>query len=477
MNTSLLLQAAYIDGAWLQAQDTVAVDNPATGDIIGHVPNLGTAAAEQAVSAAHAALAPWQNLTAQQRADVLLRWYDLMLKHADELAELMTLEQGKPLSEALGEVKYAASFVQWFAEEGKRVYGDVIPSPSPDKQLLVSKEAIGVVAAITPWNFPLAMITRKAAPELAAGCTMVLKPANETPFSALALAKLAEEAGIPKGVLNVVTGDAVAIGSVLTSHPEVRKLTFTGSTPVGRLLMQQCASTVKKMSLELGGNAPFVVFADADIDKAVQGAVFAKFRNAGQTCVCANRFYIERSVYAEFAEKFAQAVAALQVGNGMDTGVNIGPLINHKAVSKVETLLQDALNKGAQVLTGGKAHALGGNFFEPTVLSDVHADMALVTDEIFGPVAPLIAFDSEDEVIFAANNTIYGLAAYLYSENLSRIMRVSRQLEYGMVGINTSAISNEVVPFGGVKQSGLGREGSKYGIEDFMETKYLCIAV
>ena len=477
MNTSLLLQAAYINGAWVTADDTVAVDNPATGAIIGSVPNLGAAATEQAVAAAHAALAPWQALTAQQRADVLLRWYQLMLEHADDLAALMTLEQGKPLAEALGEVKYAASFVQWFAEEGKRLYGDVIPSPSPDKHLLVSKEAIGVVAAITPWNFPLAMITRKAAPALAAGCTMVLKPANETPFSALALAKLAEQAGIPKGVLNVVTGDAVAIGSVLTSHPEVRKLTFTGSTPVGRLLMQQCAATVKKMSLELGGNAPFIVFDDADLDKAVQGAVFAKFRNAGQTCVCANRFYIHRSVYAEFAQKFAAAVAQLQVGNGMETGVHIGPLINQKAVNKVETLLQDALDKGAQVLTGGKAHALGGNFFEPTVLSDVNADMALVSDEIFGPVAPLIAFDDEAEAIAAANNTIYGLAAYVYSENLSRIMRVSRQLEYGMVGINTSAISNEVVPFGGVKQSGLGREGSKYGIEDFMETKYLCIAV
>ncbi|UOO88281.1 NAD-dependent succinate-semialdehyde dehydrogenase [Vitreoscilla massiliensis] len=477
MNTSLLLQAAYINGEWIAADDSVAVDNPATGAIIGSVPNLGAVATEQAVTAAHAALAPWQALTAQQRADILLRWYQLMLEHADDLAALMTLEQGKPLAEALGEVKYAASFMQWFAEEGKRLYGDVIPSPSPDKQLLVSKEAIGVVAAITPWNFPLAMITRKAAPALAAGCTMVLKPANETPFSALALAKLAEQAGIPAGVLNVVTGDAVAIGSVLTSHPEVRKLTFTGSTPVGRLLMQQCAATVKKMSLELGGNAPFIVFDDADLDKAVQGAVFAKFRNAGQTCVCANRFYIHRSVYAEFAQKFAAAVAQLQVGNGMDAGVNIGPLINQKAVSKVETLLQDALDKGAQVLTGGKAHALGGNFFEPTVLSNVNADMALVSDEIFGPVAPLIAFDDEAEAIVAANNTIYGLAAYVYSENLSRIMRVSRQLEYGMVGINTSAISNEVVPFGGVKQSGLGREGSKYGIEDFIETKYLCVAV
>ena len=477
-DASLLRTAAYINGQWVRTESTFPVNDPATGQELAQVADLGPSHTEQAIQAANAAWPAWRALTHKQRSQILRKWFDLIMAHADDLATIMTAEQGKPLAEARGEIVYGANFVEWYAEEAKRIYGETVPSFNPNSRATVLRQPIGVCAAITPWNFPCAMITRKVAPALAAGCTVLVKPAELTPLSALALAELAERAGMPAGVFNViVSSQSAAVGQVLCSSDTVRHLSFTGSTEVGRILMAQCAPTIKKISLELGGNAPFIVFDDADLDSAVEGAIASKYRNAGQTCVCANRFYIERSVYAEFAQKFAQAVAALQVGNGMDAGVNIGPLINHKAVSKVETLLQDALDKGAQVLTGGKAHALGGNFFEPTVLSDVNADMALVTDEIFGPVAPLIAFDSEDEVIFAANNTIYGLAAYLYSENLSRIMRVSRQLEYGMVGINTSAISNEVVPFGGVKQSGLGREGSKYGIEDFMETKYLCIAV
>ncbi|MFX6799239.1 NAD-dependent succinate-semialdehyde dehydrogenase, partial [Acinetobacter baumannii] len=404
-------------------------------------------------------------------------WHKLVLDHTDELALIMTIEQGKPLAEAKGEVRYAASFIQWFAEEGKRVYGDVIPTVNNQQRFIISKEPVGVVAAITPWNFPIAMITRKAAPALAAGCTVVIKPANETPYCALAIAKLAEKAGIPAGVINVVTGKSQEIGSVFTSHEKVKKLTFTGSTPVGRLLMQQCSSTIKKLALELGGNAPLIVFDDADLDKAVQGAIFAKFRNAGQTCVCANRIYVHDNIYQAFAEKFVQEVQKFKVGNGLEDGVHIGPLINEKAVLKAQQLIDDAVSKGSKIACGGKQHALGQTFYEPSVLTNVDRTMEIVQEEIFGPVAPLIRFTDETDVVAQANDTIFGLAAYVYSENISRLWRVSEQLEYGMVGMNATAISNEVVPFGGVKQSGVGREGSKYGLEEFMTIKYMCLGL
>ncbi len=407
----------------------------------------------------------------------MLAWHKLVLDHTDELALIMTIEQGKPLAEAKGEVRYAASFIQWFAEEGKRIYGDVIPTVNNQQRFIISKEPVGVVAAITPWNFPIAMITRKAAPALAAGCTVVIKPANETPYCALAIAKLAEKAGIPAGVINVVTGKSQEIGSVFTSHEKVKKLTFTGSTPVGRLLMQQCSSTIKKLALELGGNAPLIVFDDADLDKAVQGAIFAKFRNAGQTCVCANRIYVHDNIYQAFAEKFVQEVQKFKVGNGLEDGVQIGPLINEKAVLKAQQLIDDAVSKGAKIACGGKQHALGQTFYEPSVLTNVDRTMEIVQEEIFGPVAPLIRFTDEADVVAQANDTIFGLAAYVYSENISRLWRVSEQLEYGMVGMNATAISNEVVPFGGVKQSGVGREGSKYGLEEFMTIKYMCLGL
>lgn len=476
---ALFRQQAYINGQWRDAdnQETLPVSDPATGQLIGSVPNMATAETQWAIDAAQQALEGWRALPAQQRAQLLRRWFELMLEHQQDLASLMTLEQGKPLAESLGEIRYAASFIEWFAEQAKRTNGDIIPSPSGDKRLMVLKQGIGVCAAITPWNFPAAMITRKAAPALAAGCTLVVKPANETPYSALAMAELAERAGIPAGVFNVVTGNSQAIGAELTRHPQVRKLSFTGSTPVGRLLMRQSSDTIKKVSLELGGNAPFIVFDDADIDAAVEGALIAKYRNAGQTCVCVNRFYVQRGVYPQFAEKFVARVAALQVGNGFEPGVQIGPLINRKARDKVLELLDDALSKGAQVLTGATPHALGGNFFTPTVLGDVQPGSLLLEEEIFGPVAPLVAFDDEAEAIRQANDTIYGLAAYFYTRDAARIWRVSERLEYGMVGINTGLISNEVAPFGGVKQSGLGREGSEYGIEDYLELKYLCQAV
>lgn len=475
----LFQQSAFIDGQWVDAddQDRVLVTNPATDEEIGSIPNMGQAEARQAVESSYCALQAWKALTAQARADLLLAWHKLTLEHADDLARIMTIEQGKPLAEALGEVKYAASFIQWFAEEGKRIYGDVIPTTNAGQRFLVIKEPVGVVAAITPWNFPLAMITRKAAPALAAGCTMVIKPASETPYCALALAKLAEKAGIPAGVINVVTGKSEAIGAVFTAHEKVKKLTFTGSTPVGRLLMQQCAPTVKKLALELGGNAPLIVFEDADLDKAVQGAMLAKYRNAGQTCVCANRIYVHKNVYAAFTEKFVAAVKALKIGNGLDAGVQIGPLINEKAVLKAQKLIDEACSKGAKIACGGQRHALGHSFFEPTILTGVDQSMEIVSEEIFGPVAPLISFETDEEVIEQANATIYGLAAYIYTENISRIFKVSEQLEYGMVGMNSTAISNEVVPFGGVKQSGIGREGSKYGLEEFMTIKYLCLGV
>jgi succinate-semialdehyde dehydrogenase / glutarate-semialdehyde dehydrogenase len=476
---SLFRQQAFINGQWCDASnhETLPVSDPATGQLIGQVPNMAQPEAQHAIACAQQALAGWRSLPAQQRALHLRRWFELMLEHQQDLASLMTQEQGKPLAESLGEIRYAASFVEWFAEQAKRTNGDIIPSPSTDKRLMVIKQGIGVCAAITPWNFPAAMITRKAAPALAAGCTLIVKPANETPYSALAMAELANRAGIPAGVFNVITGNSQIIGAELTSNPLVRKLSFTGSTPVGRVLMRQSADTIKKVSLELGGNAPFIVFKDADIDAAVEGALVAKYRNAGQTCVCANRFYIHRDVYPQFTEKFVARVAALKVGNGFDHDVQIGPLINRKARDKVMELLNDAQNKGAILLTGGHPHPLGGNFFTPTVLGDVQAGSLLLAEEIFGPVAPLVVFDDEAEVLQRANDTIYGLAAYFYTRDAARIWRVSEQLEYGMVGINTGLISNEVAPFGGVKQSGLGREGSTYGIDDYLELKYLCQAV
>ena len=475
-DSNLFRQQALINGEWLDANNGEAIDvtNPANGDKLGSVPKMGADETRAAIDAANRALPAWRALTAKERATILRNWFNLMMEHQDDLARLMTLEQGKPLAEAKGEISYAASFIEWFAEEGKRIYGDTIPGHQADKRLIVIKQPIGVTAAITPWNFPAAMITRKAGPALAAGCTMVLKPASQTPFSALALAELAIRAGVPAGVFNVVTGSAGAVGNELTSNPLVRKLSFTGSTEIGRQLMEQCAKDIKKVSLELGGNAPFIVFDDADIDKAVEGALIAKFRNAGQTCVCVNRFYIHRAVYDQFCDKFVARVAALKVGDGSESDVQIGPLINADAGRKVQSLLDDALSRGATLLTGGKAHPLGGNFFTPTVIGDVQPGSLLLQEEIFGPVAALVKFDDEQQVIEQANNTIYGLASYFYSNDAARIWRVSEQLEYGMVGINTGLISNEVAPFGGVKQSGLGREGSEHGIEDYLEMKYLC---
>ncbi|QPN90347.1 NAD-dependent succinate-semialdehyde dehydrogenase [Proteus vulgaris] len=469
-------EQGYINGLWCNAKnnDTVDVIDPATGTLLGTVPNMGTQEAIMAIDAAQKALPEWRALTAHQRSALLQNWFKLITENKRKLAELMTFEQGKPVAEAEGEITYAASFIEWFAEQGKRTNGEIIPSPSADKRLMVIKQCIGVCAAITPWNFPAAMITRKAAPALAAGCTMVIKPANETPYTALALAELATQAGIPAGVINIVTGDAIKIGEVFTSDNRVRKLSFTGSTGVGRLLMRQCADSVKKVSLELGGNAPFIVFNDADIDKAVEGAMGAKFRNAGQTCVCANRFYIHKDVYQQFSERFVTAVKKLKVGNGFEEGVTIGPLINRKAIEKSQSLLADTLKRGATLLCGGERDKAGENFFQPTVIGNVPADSHILEEEIFGPVAPLVIFENEDEVVHLANNTIYGLAAYFYSENPQRIWRVAENLEYGMVGINTGLISNEVAPFGGIKQSGLGREGSEHGIEDYMEMKYLC---
>ncbi|MBA1243247.1 NADP-dependent succinate-semialdehyde dehydrogenase [Pseudomonas japonica] len=476
-DAQLFRQQAYVDGAWADADSgqTLKVNNPATGEILGSVPKMGKAETRRAIEAADRALPAWRALTAKERAAKLRRWYELMLENQEDLGRLMTLEQGKPLAEAKGEIAYAASFLEWFAEEAKRVYGDVIPGHQPDKRLIVLKQPIGVTAAITPWNFPAAMITRKAGPALAAGCTMVLKPASQTPYSALALAELAERAGIPKGVFNVVTGSAGEVGSELTSNPIVRKLSFTGSTDIGRQLMAECAADIKKVSLELGGNAPFIVFDDADLDKAVEGAMISKYRNNGQTCVCANRIYVQDAVYDVFAEKLKAAVAKLKIGNGLEEGTTTGPMIDEKAVAKVKEHIADALSKGATVLTGG--NQMEGNFFEPTVLLNVPATAAVAKEETFGPLAPLFRFKDEAEVIAAANDTEFGLASYFYARDLSRVFRVAEALEYGMVGINTGLISNEVAPFGGVKASGLGREGSKYGIEDYLEIKYLCLSV
>ncbi len=478
-DAQLFRQQAFIDGAWVDADSgqTIKVNNPATNEILGTVPKMGAAETRRAIEAADKALPAWRALTAKERSNKLRRWFELMIENQDDLGRLMTLEQGKPLAEAKGEIAYAASFIEWFAEEAKRIYGDVIPGHQPDKRLIVLKQPIGVTAAITPWNFPAAMITRKAGPALAAGCTMVLKPASQTPYSALALAELAQRAGIPKGVFSVVTGSAGDIGSELTSNPIVRKLSFTGSTEIGRQLMAECAHDIKKVSLELGGNAPFIVFDDADLDAAVDGAIISKYRNNGQTCVCANRLYIQDSVYDAFVEKLKVAVAKLKIGNGLEDGTTTGPLIDDKAVAKVEEHIADAISKGAKVVSGGKAHSLGGSFFEPTILVDVPKTAAVAKEETFGPLAPLFRFKDEADVITQANDTEFGLASYFYARDLGRVFRVAEALEYGMVGINTGLISNEVAPFGGIKASGLGREGSKYGIEDYLEIKYLCLGV
>jgi succinate-semialdehyde dehydrogenase / glutarate-semialdehyde dehydrogenase len=475
-DSDLFRQQAYIGGRWCDAESgaTIEVNNPATGEILGTVPRMGANETWRAIEAAKDAFSDWSRRPAKERSNLMRRWYDLIMANVDDLGALMTAEQGKPLAEAKGEVAYAASFIEWFAEEAKRVYGDTIPSPWKDRRLVVIKQPIGVCAAITPWNFPAAMIARKAGPALASGCTMLAKPAESTPFSALALAVLAERAGIPAGVLNVLTGEAKEIGGEMTSNPDVRKITFTGSTEVGRLLLKQSADTIKKLSLELGGNAPFVVFDDADLDAAVEGAIVSKYRNAGQTCVCANRLYVQAGVYEAFAEKLVAAVGQLKVGNGFDPDVLQGPLIDFAAVEKVEDHIQDAVAKGGRVLLGGKRHALGQTFFEPTVLSEVTSQMKVAREETFGPLAPLFRFGSDEEGVQMANDTEFGLASYFFSRDIGRAWRAAEALECGMVGINTGLISNEVAPFGGVKQSGLGREGSHYGMDDFLEIKYLC---
>jgi len=473
---SLLRDQCLVDGRWISGERTIAVTNPATGAVIGQVPRLGQSETREAIAAANRAWPAWRARTAHERSALLARWHALILEHQDDLARIMTAEQGKPLAEARGEIGYAASFIQWFAEEAKRVYGETVPAPIASQRIVVVKEPVGVCAAITPWNFPAAMITRKAGPALAAGCVMVLKPASQTPLTALALVALAERAGIPAGVLSVVTGAAGEVGTELATHPLVRKLSFTGSTEVGRHLMQQTAATVKKVSMELGGNAPFIVFDDADLDAAVEGAIVSKFRNAGQTCVCANRLYVHDSVHDAFADKLAAALSALKVGPGDEEGVRIGPLIDEAAVRKVEEHLADATAKGARVLMGGQRHALGRSFFEPTLVVGVTQAMRVAREETFGPMAPIFRFRTEDEVVAMANDTEFGLASYFYARDLGRVWRVAERLEYGMVGVNTGLISNEVAPFGGIKQSGLGREGSRHGIEDYLTIKYINMA-
>ncbi|OWY37967.1 succinate-semialdehyde dehydrogenase I [Xenophilus sp. AP218F] len=474
---SLLRRQCYLDGQWQDADngETIAVNNPATGEIIATVPKMGRAEAERAVAAAERAFGDWKRKSAKERAAILRKWFELIMANQDDLAIILTVEQGKSLAEARGEIAYGANYIEWYAEEAKRIYGDLIPPPAGDRRILVSKEPIGVTAAITPWNFPSAMITRKAAPALAAGCPMVVRPASQTPLSALALAVLAERAGIPAGVFSVITGGSGEIGAVLTGSDAVKKFSFTGSTEVGRKLIAQCAGTVKKVSMELGGNAPFIVFDDADLDAAVEGALISKYRNSGQTCVCANRLYVQDGVYEVFAEKFAAAVAKLKVGNGLEPGVTQGPLIDQNAVAKVEEHIADALDKGGRLIAGGKRHPLGHSFFEPTVIADVSSEMKVAREETFGPLAPLFRFHGEEEVVRLANATEFGLASYFYARDVGRIFRVAEGLEYGMVAVNSGVLSNEAAPFGGVKQSGLGREGSKYGIEDYLEIKYVLL--
>jgi len=478
-DTTLRRTQAFIDGKWADADGgaTRPVLNPATGEKLGTVPYMGAAETRRAIAAAAAAMPAWAARTAKDRAAILRRWHDLMMANQEDLAVLMTAEQGKPLAESRGEIAYAASFIEWFAEEGKRLYGDIIPGHQPDKRILVLRQPVGVVGAITPWNFPAAMITRKAGPALAAGCTFVCKPASQTPYSALAMAELAARAGMPPGVLNIVTGEAAAIGGELTSNPTVRKVTFTGSTALGKKLMAQCAGTMKKVSLELGGNAPFIVFEDADLDAAVAGAIASKYRNTGQTCVCANRLLVHDAVYEPFTKKLVDAVSQLRVGDGLAGATEQGPLIDVAALAKVEEHIADALAHGARIAHGGKRHALGGTFFQPTVLTDVQPDALVAREETFGPVAPLFRFKTEAEAIHMANDTEFGLAAYFYTRDLARSWRVSEALEYGIIGLNTGIISTEVAPFGGVKESGVGREGSKYGILDYTELKYLCVSI
>lgn len=474
---ALMRQACLIDGEWVQADDgaVVAVDNPATGEALGNVPLCGRAETARAIEAARLAWPAWRALTALERANLLMRWHDLILAAKDDLARLMTLEQGKPVAEAAGEIGYGASFIRWFAEEARRVYGDVVPAPWAGKRIMVTREPVGVCGIITPWNFPMAMIGRKVGPAFAIGCPVVIKPASQTPYSALALGELAIRAGIPKGVINIVTGNARAIGAELTENPAVRKISFTGSTEVGKKLLAQSAGTVKKVSMELGGNAPFLVFDDADVDAAVVGAMASKYRNSGQTCICANRFYVQAAIYETFVEKLAAAVGGLKVGDGLTPGTTQGPLIDGKALARMQEQVADAASKGGRLVCGGKPHALGGNFFEPTIIAGATKDMAFARQEIFGPLAPIFRFETEAEAIAAANDTEYGLAAYLYTKDLGRAFRVSEALEYGMVGVNESMISNTEAPFGGVKESGLGREGSRYGIDEYSVMKYTCI--
>ena len=475
----LLKQQAYINGVWVDAADQkiIAVTNPATGEEIATVPSVSAKQVEQAVDAAEVALKTWKLTTAKERSSLLRKWFDLIVAHQEDLAVILSTEQGKPLTESRGEILYGASFIEWFAEEAKRTYGDVIPYDKQSRRLVVIKQPVGVVAAITPWNFPNAMITRKVGPALAAGCTVIIKPASETPLSALALVALAEQAGIPKGVVNVVTGSSREIGGVLTSHPSVKKVSFTGSTQVGKLLMEQCSSTMKKISMELGGNAPFIVFEDANLDKAIEGVIASKFRNSGQTCVCTNRILVHENVHDAFVEKMTVAVQKLKVAPAFEKGAEQGPLINEKAVEKIEEHIADAVAKGAQVIVGGKRHALGQTFFEPTLMVDVTPNMLVAKDETFAPLAPVFKFSTDDQAIQMANDTEFGLASYIYTESLSRAWKLGEALEYGMVGINEGLISTEVAPFGGIKESGTGREGSKYGIEDYLEIKYMCMGI
>lgn len=477
-DASLLKTQCYLEGRWQSADSgaTFAVNNPSNGQRLADIPDMGETETARAIEAAHLAMQSWRQTSAKARAALLRRWFDLIMAHQDDLGALLTLEQGKPLAEAKGEIVYGASYIEWFAEEGKRIYGDTIPALNADQRILVLKEPVGVCAAITPWNFPNAMITRKAAPALAAGCAIVVRPAGQTPLSALALAALAERAGLPGGLFSVITGKAAPIGRMLTGHELVKKFSFTGSTEVGRQLMAQCAPTVKKMSMELGGNAPFIVFDDADLDAAVEGAMVSKFRNAGQTCVCANRLYVQADVYEAFLEKLLRAVATLKVGDGLTAGVNQGPLIDQEAFAKIEAHIADALQRGGKLVCGGKRHALGGTFFEPTIVRDAMADMRVAKEETFGPLAAVFRFSTEAEAIGMANDTEFGLASYFYARDVGRIFRVAEALEYGMVAVNTGLLSNEAAPFGGIKQSGLGREGSKYGIEDYLQIKYLCVA-